>query len=447
MTSDLTAEALVPSESAERRPFVFDGWWGAALLLLLVACSLWQMHVHNRIMQPSYSDLVTRWVGTRAALAGKDPYSDELLPEMHRMYYGHYPLTATDPDPIRQKFYYPAHMVVLLAPLAYLPWPIARGIFLAITVLLLALGFWCCMRMYRRRYTRSQLAMVLVLTLCSWPVLWGLRLQQPTLLIAAFIFLACFCLNSRLGSVAGVLLAFATVKPQIVLPIVAWLFLWAIVNRRWNLFVSFAITLAVLLLCAERIVPHWIPHWRASLGGYGHVTDTALPLENLFGHWVGLTLTILIAGSICISLWRLRRYSADSVEFSVAISLALALTVLVIPTHLTIIYNQVLLFPACLFLVYVTPADRDSRIARWSALALLVLTFALTPMAVLGETMMKPSMVWDAMPFLNNSPMTAGIALALAVIVSRGLKQQPGNAASSSPLWQLLSPMSDVTGE
>ena len=88
-------------ESANRRPFVLHDWWGALLLLLLVACSLWQMHVHNRIMQPSYSDLVTRWVGTRAALAGSDPYSDKLLPEMHRMYYGHYPLTAADPDPIR----------------------------------------------------------------------------------------------------------------------------------------------------------------------------------------------------------------------------------------------------------------------------------------------------------------------------------------------------------
>jgi hypothetical protein len=435
MTSHLTAEAPVRSESAERRPFVFDGWWGAALLLLLVACSFWQMHVHNRIMQPSYSDLVTRWVGTRAALAGKDPYSDELLPEMHRMYYGHYPLTATDPDPIRQKFYYPAHMVVLLAPLAYLPWPIARGIFVAVTVLLLAIGFWCCMRMYRRPHTRSQLAMLVVLTLCSWPVLWGLRLQQPTLLIAAFIFLACFCLGRGFGSVAGVLLAFATIKPQIAVPILAWLFLWAIVNRGWNLFVSFAITLAVLLLCAERIVPHWIPYWRASLLIYARGTETALPLENLFGHWVGLALTILIAGSICVSLWRLRRYSADSVEFSVAVSLVLALTVLVIPTHLTIIYNQVLLFPACLFLVYVTPADRDSRIARWGALALLVLTFALTPMAVLGETVMRPSILWDAMPYLNNSPMTAGIAMALAIIVGRALEQQPHRPAGS---FQLL---------
>ena len=444
MTSVPTAVRI---ESANRRPFVLHDWWGAALLLLLVACSLRQMHVHNRIMQPSYSDLVTRWVGTRAALAGSDPYSDELLPEMHRMYYGHYPLTAADPDPIRQKFYYPAHMVVLLAPLAFLPWQTARWIFLSVTLLLLLLGFRGLIKMYPRQYTRDQIAIVLVLSIFNWPVLWGLRLQQPTLLIAGFIFLACFCVSRGLGSVAGVLLALATVKPQMVLPILAWLFLWAIVNRTWNLFVSFGVTLAVLLLCAERIVPHWIPHWRASLVVYARATETASPLENLFGHWAGLALTILIAGSICVSLWRLRRCSANSVEFSVAISLVLALTVLVIPTHLAIIYNQVLLFPACLFLICVTPSDRDSRIARWGALVLLVLTFALTPIAVLGETVMKPSIVWDAMPFFNNSPMTAGIAMAMAIIVSRALKQQPESPAGPSPLSRLLAPVSGVTGE
>jgi hypothetical protein len=444
----VSATAAIPARAvSERRLPLPHGWLGFTLLLILVASPVWQMHVHNRVMQPSYSDLVTRWVGTRAALAGLDPYSDEVLPEMQRMYYGHYPVTAADPDPVRQRFYYPAHLVIVLAPLAYLPWQTARWIFLSATLLLLLVGFWGCMKMSPKRYTWDQIAIVLVLSVFNWPVLWGLRLQQPTLLIAAFIFLACFFVSRGGASAAGVLLALATVKPQIVLPILAWLLLWALMNRIWSLFVSFGITLAALLLCSERIVPGWISHWRAAVSVYAHVTDTAPPLENLFGHWAGLALTILIAGSICISLWRLRRCRANSAEFSVAISLVLALTVLVTPTHLAIIYNQVLLFPACLFLAYVTPTDRDSRIVRWGALALVILTFALTPAAILAEAVLKPSIVWDAMPFFNNSPMAAGIAMAMAIIVSRALKSQP-ESPRGSMLQQLLKPVTaDAAGE
>jgi hypothetical protein len=423
------------------------GWLGLILLLILVASPVWQMHVHNRVMRATYSDLIQRWVGTRAALQGRDPYSADVLREIQRAYYGHYPLTAADPDAARQTFLYPAHVVLLLAPLAHFQWETARWIFLSVMLPLLILGFWSCLQMFLRSHTRGQIAVILLIAVFNWPVLWGLRLQQPTLLIAAFIFLAGFCIRNGWCVAAGVLLALATVKPQIVFLVLAWLFLWAIVHRVWSLLISFSLTLVVLLLWTERLVPHWISHWRASLSGYGGVTDTALPFENLFGHWAGLALTLLIAASICRSLWRLRKVSAASAEFSVAISLSLALTVVVIPTHLTMIYNLVLLFPACLFLAYVTPTDRDSRIAGWGALALVILTFALTPAAILAEAVLKPSIVWDAMPFFNNSPMAAGIAMAMAIVVSRALKSQPDSLRGPT-LQQLLNAVPvDVAGE
>lgn len=418
MVSVRTAEGAVRVES-ERRRFVLDGWRGVALVLLAVCCSFWQLHVHNRIMGPNYSDLVTRWVGTRAAIAGLDPYSEDVLPDMLRMYYGHYPLTPSDPNPERQRFYYPANLVVLLAPFAYFTWPTARSLFLVATVILLALGFRGCMEMYRVRWTQRQTALALVLVLCSWPILWGLRLQQPTLLVAAFVFLACYCVNRGRDRAAGILLALATVKPQIVLPLLAWLVVWALVHRRWKILVWFAGALVAFLLCTDLLVPGWIPRWRASVVMYVRATDTAPALENLFGHWAGLALTLLIAASICVSLWRLRRSNANSLEFAAAISLVLALTVLFIPTHLAIIYNQVLLFPACLFVIQAAPADRDSQIVRWVVLALLWMTFALPVAAVIGETISKPSVFWDALPYFGNAPLIGAVAMAAAILASR----------------------------
>ncbi|HEX6772426.1 MAG TPA: glycosyltransferase family 87 protein [Acidobacteriaceae bacterium] len=420
MATVRTAENAVRIES--ERKFALNGWRGVALVLLAVCCSFWQLHVHNRVMGPNYSDLVTRWVGTRAAIAGLDPYSEDMLPDMLRMYYGHYPLTPSDPNPERQRFDYPANLVVLLAPLAYFNWRMARVIYLVVTIALLVLGLRGVIEMYPRRWTRLQIALALALAVCSWPVLWGLRLQQPTLLVAGFMFLACFCLSRGRERAAGILLALATVKPQIAVVLLAWILWWAVLHRAWRLLASFGTTLAVMLLLTEAVVPHWISRWRASLAGYGSATDTASALENLFGHWAGLAFTVLIAGFLCLNLWRLRRVSADSPEFPVAVGMAFALTVLVIPTHLTMIYNQVLLFPACLFVVQAKPADRDSRIVRWVVLAFLCVTFTLPLASVIGETISRPSAFWDALPYFCNSPLIGAVAMAAAILATRGQK-------------------------
>ena len=427
MVSVRTAEGAVRVDNGRRRS-VLNGWRGVALVLLAVCCSFWQLHVHNHVMGPNYSDLVTRWVATRAAIAGLDPYSEDVLPDMQRMYYGHYPLTPADPSPERQRFYYPATLVLLLAPLAYFTWPVARVIFVAVTVALLLLGFRGSIEMYSLQWTRRQIAIELVLAVCSWPVLWGLRLQQPTLLIAAFVFVACYCVSRRRERAAGILLALATVKPQIVLPVLAWLLLWAIMHRRWKLLGWFASSFALFFICTEMLVPGWVRSWRASLGIYVRDTDTAPALETLFGHWAGLALSVLIAASICMSLWRLRRSNPGSAEFGVAVSLALTLTILFNPTHLAMIYNQVLLFPACLFVIQTKPADRDSRIVRWVVVALLWITFSLPVAAVIGETISHPSVYWDALPYLGNSPLIGAVAMATAMLASRRNK----------PIYQLL---------
>lgn len=418
MESVPTAESAVPVEN-RRRTFAIDGWRGVLLVLLAVCSSFWQLHAHNRIMGPNYSDLVTRWVGTRAAIAGLDPYSDDVLPDMLRMYYGHYPLTASDPNPERQRFDYPANLIVLLMPMAYFSWPTARILFLAITIVLLVAGLRVWMHLYPMRWTQRQVAFAILLTLCSWPVLWGLRLQQPTLLLAGLIFLACFCLSRRRESAAGVLLALTTVKPQIAVLLLAWLLCWTVIHRAWRLLWSFGMTLAIMLLLTEAVVPHWISRWRASLVGYGGATDTGPALENLFGHWAGLAFTVLIAGALCLRLWRLRRAAADSPEFAMAIAMVLALTVLVIPTHLTMIYNQVLLFPACLFVIQAAPVDRDGRMMRRVVLVLLWVTFALPLAAGICGAVAHPAPIWYALPFFGNSPLIGAVAMAAAILASR----------------------------
>jgi hypothetical protein len=114
-----------------------------------------------------------------------------------------------------------------------------------------------------------------------------------------------------------------------------------------------------------------------------------------------LLLTILLTGAAVYALWRLRRCSAASPQFATAFSLALAVPLFVVPTEPLMIYNNVLLFPAILLLLFMKPHSRLSSAFRWLALAQLALDFLLVPIAVLGETLRGPSPGWVSLPFLD----------------------------------------------
>lgn len=384
------------------------------LLLIAVAAPLWHLHVIDRDMPMSQSDLLPRWVGTRAALQGKDPYSSEVLRQIQIAYYGR-PLTSADhADP--QAFLYPAHIVILLAPLAHFSWQTTRFIYLCLAFPLLAWSFWACMRYLDLRLTPHQTQVVLILACFSWPVMWGLRLQQPTLVLAALVLFALSLLARGKQYLAGILLAIATVKPQILLPLLLWLLLWAVAHRLWALIGSFAFSLASLLYATEQIVPGWFSSWYASLHGYSTFTRSVPPLEVMFGHWVGLVFTVVAVGWGAVSLWRLRMCPANSREFGIAVSLTLAVAVDLAPTHATMIYNHVFLFPSCLFVLFSQPEGRIASRFRRLTIAQIALGLVSLPLAAGAELLFRPWPFLTVLPFIEYLlPVLLTVALASGI--------------------------------
>ncbi len=236
-----------------------------------------------------------------------------MLRQIQTAFYGH-PLSATDPaNP--EAFFYPAPLVLLLSPLAPLSWEAARLAFLWTVGPLLALSLWLCIRTLRLRIGLAGQVAVLTLAFFSWPSIWALRVLQLTVPVAALIFISWFLIARRRQVVPGILLALVTIKPQLVLPVLAWLFLWALMQRRWKLIGAFAATEALLLAATQLVVPGWFGHWLASLHNYTGVTQTAMPLEHLLGHWFGLALTLILAGTCAAIAWMVRCAQPDSPEF------------------------------------------------------------------------------------------------------------------------------------
>ncbi len=305
------------------------------------------------IPRGNLSDLYPRWLGTRELLSHhRNPYSPEVTRDIQIGYYGR-PLDANRPgDPKDQMgFAYPLYVVFLIAPTITFPFSSVRLVVHWFFILLTALSVPLWLRAMKWPVPPALTATLVILTLGTLPVLQGIKLEQLTLLAAAIIGVCVLLLVRDSLVLAGVLLAFATIKPQLVLLIAAWLVLWACGNyrARGRFLWSFGLTMTILLAGAELVMPGWIGQFVKALAAYREYTGRPVSiLAVLATPALGLLLSALLVMVLAVVCWRARRAAAGDPAFALVSSAVLAVTVVVIP--MTSLYNQVLLLPAVLLL-------------------------------------------------------------------------------------------------
>jgi len=185
----------------------------------------------------------------------------------------------------------------------------------------------------------------------SFPAAQGIKLQQLTVLVSALLAAAAAALAAGWLALAGLLLALSTIKPQLVVPLLICLLIWVIGDwtRRWRLLASFSLALACLIGAAEWVLPGWIGKFLAALTAYRQYTGGVSILQTLLTPMGGTIVIAALLVALVLLAWRLRRSPAGSSAFSLLLALALAITVLVIPTWAP--YNQLLLLPALILLL------------------------------------------------------------------------------------------------
>src|SRR5208282_6090959 len=219
---------------------------------------------------------------------------------------------------------------------------------------------------------------LLALTLGSLAVMQGLKLEQMSLLVAGLVASAIALLVADYAVGAGFLLALASIKPQLVLLLLAWLAIWTVADwrRRYRWATSYLLTMAILCATSEWYLPHWIPQFWHAVHEYKRYTGAMSVLDTLIGvpsmgfpwSWVLELLALAAMMGVC---WRERRQAANTASFAFTVSLVLATTVLLIPMSAP--YNQVLLLPAVLLLV----REQDRRMI-WQRSAANRALFAIT---------------------------------------------------------------------
>jgi hypothetical protein len=281
-----------------------------------------------------------------------DPYTAETTRQIQVGLFGR-PMDPARPSdwPIEfRAFAYPLYADLLAAPLLPLRFETVRILLSFLITPLTAVSLLLWFRALQIRVRPAALAIVMILAMVSYPVLEGLYALQAGLFGGAVLALAVDAsVRGRLIP-AGILLAIASAKPQMVWLLASWLIMWALSDwrQRRRFAISFVLATAALCLASQIVLPGWFNGWWHSLAGYSTYTLPPLALLVL-GKIIGTAVTLAMLALAAATCWRVRREPAASAEFSLAVSFVLAVTVIVLPTG-GAVYDQVVLIPAIFWL-------------------------------------------------------------------------------------------------
>ncbi len=327
------------------------------------------------IENPGGNDFLVHWVGTRSLIRdGLDPYSEEVAIRIQTAAYGH----PAGEGEHQLRVAYPLYSVIVFLPFALVgDFALARALWMtALEVGLVALTF-LSLRLARWRVGPIMLVFLLLFSLLWYhgfrPLINGNAVILVTLGLAAG-FLA---LRAGADELAGVLFAFTTIKPQIVVLVLAFVVLWAFSRGRTRVVTWMVGTVILLVASAALIVPNWIVENLREVILYPSYNPPGTPRAAFmqwwpaFGSRVGWALTGIMAVTILVEWWSNRNAEFPAFYWAACLTLAAGQWVGI----QTDPGNFVVLFPA-LVLVLAQFADRWKMVGRFVVVVMLLLLLA-----------------------------------------------------------------------
>ncbi|HEY6184595.1 MAG TPA: glycosyltransferase 87 family protein [Terriglobales bacterium] len=297
---------------------------------------------------PFGSDFYQVWFTSRECLPQRlDPYSLTVAHKIQAGVFGH-ELSSSNPDRRPEEyraFAYPAFADVIGLPVAWLQYSTARIVLVITLVLLTSASVLLWAKGLGWSPGFSVLIVFVGLTLSSYQGLEALYALQPGLIVAFLLSAAIAALAANKLRLAGFLLAFSTIKPQVSALLILYLLLWSMGNwqERRKLALAFLTTLAVLCAAATLVWPTWILGWQKAIAKYpGYYSGP--PLLDMFGTYFGSLLLVVILAVTIAFAWNNRHEEPTSFRFALTVSFLLAITTItIVPEHA--VYDHVILLP------------------------------------------------------------------------------------------------------
>jgi hypothetical protein len=302
-------------------------------------------------------DLYPRWVGARELLLHKrNPYGPEVSQQIQIAFYGHAIIQDYSSPGHKtvdeQRFAYPVYVVFLMAPTVYTDFATVHRAAPSALALLTGIGVLLSISLLRWRIPWEQKAAITLLTISSPQIVQGLEHQQLAIVVGLLLIAGMWCAARNYLAVAGIFLAWSTIKPQMALLPLCFFLVWVIGDwvRRWRLFAGFLAMLFLLIGAGELILPGWVGNFQAAAADYRKYFPTTSFLRMAVGDALGEVLGGIVVVGLIVLAWRNRREAADSRKCIATFATFLMGTILAFPLFTP--FNQVMLILPTMLLLH-----------------------------------------------------------------------------------------------
>jgi hypothetical protein len=345
------------------------------ILLLLIIVGLFIFgNLQYTAKNPGGNDFLVHWVGTQSFVKeGISPYSDNVALRIQNLVYGR-PAQAGEHE---LRVAYPFYSVFIFLPFSLIDdFTVARALWMTALEFLIIFSTIMMIRMVNWKPKFLITFLIIVFSLFWYHGLRSIINGNAVVLILFLIILSIYAIIHKQDELAGICLAFITIKPQVVFAFIIFLVFWSLSNRRYKVIFWFFGSLIALIVLGLFIMPTWPMEFIREVFRYPGYNPPGTPATALaeilpgIGRQLGIILSV-VSALILLVEWFFGRYSREN-KFIWISSLTLAmgqwLNVQTDPG------NFLIMFPAIILILRIIE-DRWRNSGQWIILLFLSVLF------------------------------------------------------------------------
>jgi len=225
-----------------------------ALSILMLSALTWVNYNYSK-GNPGGSDFVFGWVAARSFLKeGLNPYSEEVSMGIREMLSSQ--PSFNEGDGI---FVYPFYAMSVFFPFSFFgEYNLARALWmtaLEISIVFIAI---LSIKLINRRFSTVVLVALLLFSIFWYHGMRAIINGNIVVIASLFIVISLGFIKSEHDFAAGLLIALATIKPNMAILFVVFVSIWGLFHRRWRLILGIFVGMMALIFGSMLFVPDWI---------------------------------------------------------------------------------------------------------------------------------------------------------------------------------------------
>ena len=356
------------------------------------------------LLEPSnWNDLSQNYVASKLWLKGQSPSNPRNFIALWKQETGSH-LDLTD---VRIRLAPPLGGLVVLAPIAAFPWKLAKVVWLTVLLIAFAATVWALAMAGDFRKDEFRALAFVTGCLALAPFHTGIANGNTTILVIGFCAVAVWVAQNHRDVAAGVLFGVAcSLKPQLG----AFLVLYYLVRRRWQLFGTALASTAALNIVAVLYLQFrgasWIQDYLQNAKGFvtaNTIDDFStanpsrftlinlqVPFYSITGHASSANLLAFAVGGLLLCVWLYLIVRAND-DGSDLLSLGAVSTLALLPVYHRFYDAALLVVPLCWCMTHI-----NGRLGRTEKVALLLMSPFLVPGAAFLQQLSIRSHVPEA---------------------------------------------------